>query len=73
MTGKELIQKTLRHEETPRVPWVPFTGVHAGKLKGYTATEVLKDGDKLFDSLMEVHRLYTPDGMPVAFDLQLEA
>lgn len=73
MTGKELVQKTLRHEETPRAPWVPFTGVHAGKLKGYTATEVLQDGGKLFDSLMEVHRLYTPDGMPIVFDLQLEA
>lgn len=73
MTGKELIQKTYRHEETPRVPWVPFAGVHAGKLKGYDATEVLQDGNKLFDSLMEVHRLYMPDGMPVVFDLQLEA
>lgn len=73
MTGKELLQKTLRHEETPRAPWVPFAGVHAGKLKGYTATEVLKDADKLFESLMEVYRLYMPDGMPIAFDLQLEA
>ena len=73
MTGKELIQKTFRHEETPRAPWVPFAGVHAGKLKGYDATEVLQDGDKLYESLLEVHRLYMPDGMPVAFDLQLEA
>ena len=73
MTGKELIQKTLRHEETPRPPWVPFAGVHAGKLKGYTATEVLQDGDKLYDALMEVHRLYMPDGLPIVFDLQLEA
>lgn len=73
MTGKELIQKTYRHEETPRAPWVPFAGVHAGKLKGYDATQVLQDGDKLLDALLEVHRLYMPDGMPVAFDLQLEA
>lgn len=73
MTGKELVLKTYRHEETERLPWVPFSGVHAGKLKGYTATEVLKDGDKLYDSLMEVNRLYMPDGIPVAFDLQLEA
>ncbi len=73
MTGKELLQRTLRHEETPRPPWVPFAGVHAGKLKGYTATEVLQDGDKLFDALMEVHRLYMPDGLPIVFDLQMEA
>lgn len=73
MTGKELVLQTFRHEETPRLPWVPFAGIHAGKLKGYTAKEVLLDGDKLFEALMEVNRLYMPDGQPVAFDLQLEA
>ncbi|WP_373483374.1 uroporphyrinogen decarboxylase family protein [Acetobacterium sp.] len=71
--GKDLILKTLRHETVNEVPWVPFSGVHAGFLKGYSAREVLTDGDKLFDSLMEVHKLYTPDGMPVIFDLQIEA
>jgi uroporphyrinogen decarboxylase len=73
MNGKELIQATFRHESTERVPWVPFAGIHAGSLKGYTATEVLCDADKLEESLLEVHRLYMPDGMPISFDLQLEA
>ena len=73
MTGKELIRATYAHKSTPRAPWVPFAGVHAGKLLGYTATEVLTDADKLYNSLMEVHRLYMPDGMPICFDLQLEA
>ncbi|MEG0495671.1 MAG: uroporphyrinogen decarboxylase family protein, partial [Eubacterium sp.] len=71
--SKELIFKALNHEVLTEVPWVPFTGVHAGFLKGYTAREVLTDGDKLFESLMEVYKLYTPDGMPVIFDLQIEA
>ena len=70
---KELLLRTLRHEETERAPWVPFAGVHAGKLKGYTATEMLTDADKAFESLMEVNRLYKPDGQPVIFDLQIEA
>jgi len=73
MTGKELIIKTLNNEKTGRVPWLPFAGVHAGKLKGYTAREVSTDGDKLFESLVEVNKLYKPDGQPVMFDLQLEA
>lgn len=73
MTGRELVLSTFRHEETPRLPWVPFAGVHVGKLKGYTATEVLTDKDKLFESLMESTRLYMPDGMPILFDLQMEA
>lgn len=71
--GKELIFKTLRHEKTDEIPWVPFAGVHAGKLKGYTAEELLRDSDKLVESLLEVNKLYTPDGMPVLFDLQVEA
>lgn len=70
---KDLLLRTLHHEETERAPWVPFAGVHAGKLKGYTATEMLTDPDKAFASLMEVNRLYRPDGQPVIFDLQIEA
>lgn len=73
MNGKELILKTLNHEKTSQVPWVPFAGIHAGKLKGYTAKEVLTDGDKLLESLLEVEKLYVPDGMPIVFDLQVEA
>ena len=71
--GKDIIFKSLKHEKTERVPWVPFAGVHAGKLKGYTAKEVLMDEDKLYESLIEVHKLYSPDGMPIMFDLQIEA
>ncbi len=71
--GKELIFQTLRHEKTDSIPWVPFAGVHAGKLKGYSADEILTDSDKLVESLLEVKKLYTPDGMPVLFDLQVEA
>jgi uroporphyrinogen decarboxylase len=73
LTGKELLLGTLRHEKMPAVPWVPFAGVHAGKLRGYTALEVLKDGDKLFESLVAVNQVYDPDGQPVIFDLQVEA
>lgn len=71
--GKDLIFKTLRHEKTDAVPWVPFAGVHAGQLKGYGAEEMLTDADKIVESLKEVNKLYMPDGLPVLFDLQVEA
>ncbi len=71
--SKENLFKVLRHEEAERVPWVPVPGVHAGALKGYSAYEVSTDADKLYESMMEVRRLYQPDGMPAVFDLQLEA
>jgi uroporphyrinogen decarboxylase len=74
ITGKELLMRTFKHEDNlPRVPWIPFAGVHAGKLTGYNATEVLKDSNKLLESLLEVNKLYHPDGQPVLFDLQIEA
>jgi uroporphyrinogen decarboxylase len=72
-SGKSLLFSTLKHEKTWAVPWVPFAGVHAGKLRGYSAMQLLSDGDKLFESLMEVNRVYDPDGQPVIFDLQVEA
>lgn len=73
LTPKEILFSTLRHEITDTVSWVPFAGVHAGKLLGYDAAEVLTDGDKLFASLIEVNKLYRPCGQPIVFDLQLEA
>ncbi len=73
MTGKERIYKTMRKERVDNVAWVPFSGVHTGRLTGHNATEMLIDGDKLMQGLMEVERLYKPDGMPIVFDLQIEA
>lgn len=73
LIGKELILAALRHEDLPATPWVPFAGVHAGQLKGYDATTVLTDADKLFEALLAANELYDPDGQPVIFDLQIEA
>lgn len=70
---KELLFTALRHEATPRAPWVPFAGVHSGALIGADATEVLTNEDTLVKALLEVNKLYKPDGQPVVFDLQLEA
>lgn len=71
--GKQLIFDILQHKEVERPAWVPFAGIHAGKLCGATAREVLTDEDKLFKALMEVNKIYVPDGQPVLFDLQVEA
>ena len=71
--GKELIFKALRHEKMDEIPWMPFAGVHAGQLKGYTAEEMLTNADNIVASLEEVKKLYMPDGLPVIFDLQVEA
>lgn len=72
MTGKEALFKTLRHEETEHPTWVPMARVHAGFLKGYTADEVYQDADRLVESLLEVEKMYVPDGPILLSDLQLE-
>lgn len=73
MTGKERIYAAFRHEKTDKVPWVPFAGVHAGKLIGETAKRVYTDEALLISSLKEAAKIYRPDGLPIMFDLQIEA
>ena len=73
MSGKQVLFDALRHRHTDQIPWVPFAGVHAGKLVGKDATEVLTNADALFEALLAVNRLYKPHGQPIAFDLQIEA
>ena len=73
MTSKELIKKAFRLEEVERIPWVPFVGSHAGDLLGLTATDFLKSEKNIVDGLSKAIELYNPDGIPVMFDLQIEA
>lgn len=72
-TGKDLVLSTFNRHDVPRPPWVPFTGVHAGYLMEYSARQVLTDSNALVSAVLEVDRLYRPDGLPVVFDLQIEA
>jgi uroporphyrinogen decarboxylase len=48
-------------------------GVHGGSLIGATATQLLQSADLIHKSHLEALRRYRPDGLPVTFDLQLEA
>lgn len=69
----ELIRKVMKMEKVERIPWVPFVGVHAGHLIGLTATEYLKSSEHIINGVNKAIELYNPDGIPVAFDLQIEA
>ncbi|GAF04756.1 uroporphyrinogen decarboxylase family protein [Saccharicrinis fermentans] len=73
MKGLELIKKAMKLEEVERIPWVPFVGAHAGSLLGLTATEYLQSADKIVEGVNKAIETYHPDGIPVAFDLQIEA
>ncbi len=73
MTGKELILKAFNNEDLERVPWIPYTGVQVGALSGVDAEKLLQSEELLFENLMKAHKQYAPDGMPIIFDLQIEA
>ena len=73
MNGLSLIKQAFKLESVERTPWVPFVGVHGGYLIGVDAEEYLKSSQNMVAGLTKAIELYKPDGIPVSFDLQLEA
>jgi MtaA/CmuA family methyltransferase len=73
MKGKEIIEAVFQLKPTERAPWVPFVGCHGADLIGINATEYLTSADKIVEGVSRAIELYDPDGIPVLFDLQLEA
>ena len=73
MTGKELVINAFKLIRVNRTPWVPFVGCHGAKLIGKTAKEYLKSTDYIVKGVREAIKNYQPDGIPVLFDLQIEA
>ena len=73
MTGKEIIYAAFHRQQTTRVPWVPFVGCHGGKLIGVNPDKYLQSGELIAKGLKRAYDLYRPDGLPIMFDLQVEA
>lgn len=73
MNGKERVLKTLSFEPVDRTPWVPYAGVQTANLIGVDAETYLKDADNIVRGILKAYELYQPDGLPVAFDIQMEA
>ena len=73
MNGKQLLLAALKNRPTPRPAWVPFVGVHGGKIIGVSARDYLCSAELIARGLARARELYRPDGLPLVFDLQLEA
>jgi uroporphyrinogen decarboxylase len=71
--GKDILFKAFRNEKTDRTPWVPFVGCHGGKLIQVSADQYLRSPEWMIKGLTEAITRYKPDGIPVIFDLQIEA
>lgn len=72
-TGRQLVLDALACREVPRIPWVPFVGVHGGRMLGIPADAYLKSPQRVVEALVAAQRRYAADGLPVMFDLQIEA
>ena len=73
MKGLELLKKAFALQPVERVPWVPFVGVHGGFITGVDAETYLKSAEKIVAGVSKAIEDYHPDGIPVVFDLQVEA
>jgi MtaA/CmuA family methyltransferase len=73
MTGKERVISAIKLQKTDRTPWVPFVGVHGARLIDVSATEYLISETHIFNGVDTAIKTYQPDGIPVVFDLQIEA
>ncbi len=73
MTGKQILLDAFKCNPTPRPPWLPFVGVHGGKLINVNAKDYLQSADNIVKGITRANQLYQPDALPITFDLQLEA
>lgn len=73
MTNKEILFQTLKYEETSRVPWIPYVGVHGAFLINKESDEYLQSAELIYQGFSKARELYNPDALPIVFDLQVEA
>lgn len=73
MISRDLLFASIKRKPTSRVPWVPFVGVHGGHLISEPADLYLQSSEKMVAGLSKAIEHYKPDGIPVCFDLQIEA
>lgn len=70
---KQILFDALQNKKTERPAWVPFVGCHGGFLIGEDAKAYLKSGELMVQGAQAAIKRYQPDGIPVTFDLQIEA
>lgn len=71
--GKQRVIDAYRGKKTDKVPWVPYVGVHGAFLLGERADRYLQDADLLARGVLHSARRYKAEGIPLCFDLQVEA
>lgn len=71
--AKQKLLDAYRGKRTENAPWVPYSGVHCAFLLGEPADKVLQDPALLAKSVVNAAKRYHADGIPLVFDLSVEA
>jgi uroporphyrinogen decarboxylase len=71
--SKQLLIDATRGKQTEMPPWLPYAGVHCGYLIDQPADKFLQDPALLARGLVHTAELYRADGIPLLFDLSVEA
>ena len=71
--AKQLLIDAYRGKMTPKAPWVPYAGVHCAFLINEPADKMLQDAELLAKGVVNAATRYKADGIPLLFDLSVEA
>ncbi len=71
--AKQKLIDAYRGKRTDTPPWVPYAGVHCAFLINEPADKMLKDPELLAKGVVNATKRYKADGIPLIFDLSVEA
>ncbi len=71
--AKQKLIDAYRGKRTVDAPWVPYAGVHCAFLINEPADKMLKDPELLAKGVVNAAERYKADGIPLVFDLSVEA
>lgn len=71
--SKQMLIAATRGKPTEVPPWLPYAGVHCAALIDQPADAFLKDAQLLAQGVVHAAELYHADGIPLLFDLSVEA
>jgi len=71
--AKQKFIDAVRGKRTESAPWVPYAGMHCAFVINEPADKYLQDPEILARGLVETAKKYKADGIPLVFDLSIEA
>jgi uroporphyrinogen-III decarboxylase len=71
--AKQMLLDAYQGKKTVKPPWVPYAGVHCAFIINEPADKMLQDPELLAKGIVATAKRYKADGIPLLFDLSVEA